>query len=37
VNTILNDPGPLSLHDEEMEQRLVDCLVLLLKAEMDSA
>jgi len=35
VNAILNDPGPLSLHDKEMEQRLADCLMLLLKAEMD--
>jgi hypothetical protein len=35
VNAILNDPGPLSLHDKEMEQRLADCLLLLLKAEMD--
>jgi AcrR family transcriptional regulator len=34
VNSILNDPGPLSLHDKEMEQRLADCLVLLLQAEM---
>ena len=35
VNAILNDPGPLSLHDKEMEQRLADCLLLLLKAEME--
>jgi AcrR family transcriptional regulator len=35
VNAILNDPGPLSLHDKELEQRLSDCLLLLLKAEMD--
>jgi hypothetical protein len=34
VNAILNDPGPLSLRDKEMEQRLADCLVLMLKAEM---
>jgi len=33
VNAILNDPGPLSLHDREIEQRLADCLALLLKAE----
>ena len=35
VNAILNDPGPLSLHDKEMVQRLADCLLLLLKAEME--
>lgn len=35
VNAILNDPGPLSLHDKEMEQRLADCLSLLLRAEME--
>jgi AcrR family transcriptional regulator len=34
VNAILNDPGPLSIHDKEMEKRLADCLLLLLKAEM---
>ena len=34
VNAILNDPGPLSLHDREMERRLADCMLLLLKAEM---
>jgi AcrR family transcriptional regulator len=34
VNAILNDPGPLSLHDEEMEVRLSGCLLLLLEAEM---
>jgi hypothetical protein len=34
VNAILNDPGPLSLHDKEMEVRLSACLLLLLKAEM---
>ncbi|PDT76682.1 TetR/AcrR family transcriptional regulator [Bradyrhizobium sp. C9] len=33
VNAILNDPGPLSLRDREIEQRLADCLALLLKAE----
>ncbi len=33
VNAILNDPGPLSLHDREMEVRLGDCLLLLLAAE----
>ena len=30
VNAILNDPGPLSLHDKEMEDRLSGCLLLLL-------
>jgi AcrR family transcriptional regulator len=34
VNAILNDPGPLSLHDKEMEVRLGNCLLLLLEAEM---
>jgi AcrR family transcriptional regulator len=34
VNAILNDPGPLSLHDEEIEARLSGCLLLLLEAEM---
>lgn len=34
VNAILNDPGPLSLHDKQIETRLADCLLLLLKAEM---
>jgi AcrR family transcriptional regulator len=34
VNAILNDPGPLSLHDDEMEARLSNCLLLLLEAEM---
>jgi AcrR family transcriptional regulator len=34
VNAILNDPGPLSIRDREMETRLTDCLVLLLRAEM---
>lgn len=33
VNAILNDPGPLSLRDKEMETRLADCLALLLQAE----
>jgi AcrR family transcriptional regulator len=37
VNAILNDPGPLSLHDKEMEVRLSNCLVLLLEAEMNPA
>ena len=34
VNAILNDPGPLSVHDEELEERLANCLLLLLQAEM---
>lgn len=34
VNAILNDPGPLSIHDKEMEDRLSGCLLLLLEAEM---
>jgi AcrR family transcriptional regulator len=34
VNAILNDPGPLSLHDRELEARLGGCLLLLLEAEM---
>ena len=34
VNAILNDPGPLSLHDKEMEVRLGSCLLQLLEAEM---
>lgn len=37
VNAILNDPGPLSLHDGEMEVRLSNCLLLLLEAEMNIA
>jgi AcrR family transcriptional regulator len=37
VNAILNDPGPLSLHDKEMEVRLSGCLLLLLEAEMKAA
>jgi AcrR family transcriptional regulator len=34
VNAILNDPGPLSLHDPEMETRLGLCLLQILQAEM---
>jgi hypothetical protein len=34
VNAILNDPGPLSLHNEEMPKRLSRCLQLLLQTEM---
>ena len=34
VNAILNDPGPLSIHDDEMEIRLSNCLLLLLEVEM---
>ena len=30
-------PGPLSLHDKEMEVRLGNCLLQLLEAEMDQA
>lgn len=36
VNAILNDPGPLSLHDKELKARLSGCLLLLLEAEMKS-
>ena|SRR5581483_9944846 len=36
VNAILNDPGPLSLHDKELEERLGGLLLQLLQAEMDS-
>jgi len=32
VNAILNDPGPLSIHDQEMEVRLSNCLLQLLEA-----
>jgi len=34
VNAILNNPGPLSIHDGELEERLAGCLLLLLQAEM---
>jgi hypothetical protein len=34
VNAILNNPGPLSIHDGELEERLANCLLLLLQAEM---
>jgi AcrR family transcriptional regulator len=34
VNAILNDPGPLSLHDKEMPRRLSQCLQLLIETEM---
>src|SRR5689334_21495198 len=33
VNAILNDPGPLSLHDKELEERLANLLRQLLEAE----
>jgi len=33
VNAILNDPGPLSLHDKELEERLSKLLLQLLQAE----
>lgn len=36
VNAILNDPGPLSIHDKEMKVRLSGCLLLLLEAETDT-
>ena len=36
VNAILNDPGPLSLHDRELEERLGGLLLQVLQAEMDS-
>ncbi|WP_092516448.1 TetR/AcrR family transcriptional regulator [Afipia sp. GAS231] len=36
VNAILNDPGPLSLRDAELKERLSGCLLLLLEAEMKS-
>jgi AcrR family transcriptional regulator len=35
VNAILNDPGPLSIRESEMEKRLANCLLLLLREEMD--
>jgi len=34
VNAVLNDPGPLSLRDAELVERLSGCLRLLLEAEM---
>ncbi len=34
VNAILNDPGPLSLHDKDMPRRLSQCFQLLLETEM---
>ncbi|MGA7804830.1 TetR/AcrR family transcriptional regulator [Bradyrhizobium sp.] len=37
VNAILNDPGPLSIADPEMEARLGLCLLHLLQAEMKTA
>jgi hypothetical protein len=37
VNAILNDPGPLSIHDKDMETRLAECLLLLLRAEINQA
>ncbi|MGQ0681346.1 hypothetical protein [Bradyrhizobium sp.] len=33
VNAVLNDPGPLSLHDAELEVRLANLLRQLLEAE----
>ncbi|MGJ4925722.1 TetR/AcrR family transcriptional regulator [Bradyrhizobium sp. HKCCYLS2038] len=32
VNAILNDPGPLSIDDDEIADRLGECLLLLLNA-----
>ncbi|WP_257165437.1 TetR/AcrR family transcriptional regulator [Bradyrhizobium sp. SRS-191] len=37
VNAILNDPGPLSIDDDEIAQRLGACLVQLLRAKPDGA
>lgn len=37
VNAILNNPGPLSLHDEEMPKRLGQCFLLLLQTEMTTS
>ena len=37
VNAILNDPGPLSIHDREIELRLGNCLLQLLQAEIVAA
>ena len=34
VNAILNNPGPLSIHDGELEERLAGCLLVLLREEM---
>jgi AcrR family transcriptional regulator len=34
VNAILNNPGPLAIHDGELEDRLAGCMLLLLQAEM---
>ena len=34
VNAILNDPGPLSIHDRELKERLSNLLQQLLEAEM---
>ena len=33
VNAVLNDPGPLSIHDREMIDRLSQCLLLVLQSE----
>ena len=37
VNAILNDPGPLSIDDDEIADRLGACLLLLLRAGPDTA
>jgi len=36
INAILNDPGPLSLHDRELEERLSQLLLQVLQAEMQA-
>jgi AcrR family transcriptional regulator len=36
VNAILNDPGPVSIHDKEMEARLGVVLFQILQAEMQT-
>ncbi|MGJ5048929.1 TetR/AcrR family transcriptional regulator [Bradyrhizobium oligotrophicum] len=37
VNAILNDPGPLSIDDDEIAERLGACLVLLVRGGPDGA
>lgn len=36
VNAVLNDPGPVSIGDREMANRLQKCLVMMLEAEISS-
>ncbi|MGC2779887.1 MAG: TetR/AcrR family transcriptional regulator [Bradyrhizobium sp.] len=36
VNAILNDPGPLSIDDDEISDRLGECLLLMLGARSDT-